>query len=120
MPEKTKNENLQVPSRQNLPISALYAEFAQRRVPEELRMELQLADGATYGDALTKFLFDAAIKERSVPAAREIRESVEGKANQRRTAVAEEKVHLLVSYEDPPLLKMMPKGSPDAPHEETS
>jgi hypothetical protein len=118
MPEKTKSENLQLPSKQNLPISGLYADFAQKRVPQEVRMQLQLADGATYGDALAKALFDAAIKG-SVPAFREIRESIEGKSNQRRTAVGEEKFEVVVTCESP-LLQMVPKDSPDAPHEEIS
>jgi hypothetical protein len=103
----------------SLPISGLYAEFAQKPLPEELRTERNLEEGATFGDAVAAALFAAAIKG-SVPAARELRESVEGKANQRRTAVAEEKFEVLVTYEKPPVLKMLPKGSPDAPHEETS
>src|SRR5215472_4690328 len=115
MPGKPKNENLQLPcgpnentnpssSPTNLPISALYAEFAQRDVPEQLKMELDLPpDVVTYGQALAKVLFNAAIKG-NVAAAREIRESIEGKANQRRNAVGGERVEVLVTWEKSPLL----------------
>jgi hypothetical protein len=126
MPEKPKNENVQLPCRpndntnasgppENLPISGLYAKFAQRAVPEELKTELHLPDGVTYGEALAMALFKAAIKG-SVLAAREIRESAEGKASTRRNPEGPQKFELLVSYE-PPLLAMVPKDNPDAPHE---
>jgi hypothetical protein len=126
MSEKPKNDNLQLPCRSDqntaasgfpgdLPISSLYAKFAQRAVPEEMRAELHLADGATYGEALVKAQFDAAIKEKNVSAAREIRESVEGKANPRRNPVAR-KFEVVVSYESP-LSPMLPKGTTDVVNE---
>jgi hypothetical protein len=126
MPEKPKNENVQLPCRrhentnasrppENLPISGLYASFALRAVPEELRTELHLPDGVTYVEALATVLFNAAIKG-NVPAAREIRESVEGKASPRRNPEGPQKFEIIVTYESP-LLKMVPKDKPDAPHE---
>ena len=126
MPEKPKNEDVQLNCRpdentnasgssKDLPISGLYSDLARRVLPEELRTELHMSHGATYGDALAKALFDAAIKG-NVLASREIRESVEGKASQRRIAEGPQKFELLVNYE-PPLLAMVPKDNPDAPHE---
>jgi len=100
---------------ENLPISGLYAEFAQKFVREELRIELDLAKGATFGDAVAAVLFAAAIKG-SIPAAREIREAVEGKSNQRSSRVAAEPIEVLVTYESP-LSQMMPKDSLDEPNE---
>ena len=70
-----------------------------------------MAEGATYGEALAMALFNAAIGG-SVPAAHELRESVEGKANQRRNPVTEEKFEVVVSYE-PPLSRMLPEGTTD-------
>jgi hypothetical protein len=118
MTEKPKNDNLQLPCRsgqntdasgfpEDLPISSLYAKFAQRAVPEEMRAEIHLANGTTYGEALTMALYNAAIKG-SVPAAREIRESIEGKAGQRRSPGARN-FEVVVTYE-PPLSPMLPKG----------
>jgi hypothetical protein len=66
----------------NRPISDLYAEFAQRPVPEKLRRALGLAKGATFAEAQTVSLFIAA-SNGNVQAAREIREGIEGKANER-------------------------------------
>ena len=125
MSEKAKNENLQPPlgpdesrnpsgAPKNLPISGLYSEFALKALPEDLRIELDLAEGTTFGEALGACLFEAAIKG-SVPAAREIREAVEGKANQRSNPVAAKGFEVLVRYEQPPLSKMMSADSPDVP-----
>ena len=94
----------------------MYAELAQKALPKELRMELHLAEGATYGDALAMVLFDAAIKG-SIPAAREIREAIEGKANQRPKPVGAEGFDVIVTYEQPLLSQMLPADSSDAPHE---
>jgi len=127
MPEKPTNENLQFPRRpgenrnpscapNKLPISGLYAEFARKTLPDELRLELHLAEGANYGNALARGLFDAAIKG-SIPAAREIREAIEGKANQRPKPVGAESFEVIVTYEQPPLSQMLPADSSDAPHE---
>jgi hypothetical protein len=78
-------------------------------------MQLRLRDTATYGDALVKVLFDEAIKG-NISAVREIRESIEGKVSQRRNPEGPQKFELVVSYE-PPILAMVPKDNPDAPHE---
>lgn len=129
MPEKTKNDNMQLPCRPDektnatssltcLPISSQYLEFARRALPEELRMELELAKGAAYGEGLVKVMFDLAIKEKNVSAGREIRESIEGRAAQRRNPDGPQKFEVVVTYESP-LLKMVPKDNQDAPHEET-
>ena len=123
MPEKPKNENAQLNCRPDentnaigsptcLPISSLYLEFARKALPEQLRMELDLGSGANYGEGLAKVMFDAAIKEKNVSAAREIRESIEGKANMRRNPVGAQKFELVVTYE-PPLSRMLPEGSKD-------
>jgi hypothetical protein len=126
MLEKEKIEDLQLPSkpaenrnssgpRNILPISGLYAELAQEPLPEELRIELHLEVGATFGDAVGAALFAAAIKG-SVPAARELRESIEGRANQRPREVAGP-IEVHVVYDNPPLSKMMPNESADMPSE---
>jgi hypothetical protein len=99
----------------DLPISGSCADLAGKLLPETLRTELNLEDGATFGDALAAVLFAAAIKG-NIRAAREIREAIEGRANQRSNRVAAEPIEVLVKYE-PPLSQMMPKDSPDAPNE---
>ena len=81
-------------------------------------MKLHLPEGVSFGDALAAGLF-AAAAQGNVPAAREIREGIEGKATQRRNPEGPQKFELLVTYESP-LLKMVPKDSADAPHEEIS
>ena len=121
MPEP-KNDNLQ-PNRsdqktdtsgfpEDLPISSLLAKFAQRAVPEEMRAELHLANGAAYAEALAKALFEAAIKEKSVRAVHEIRESIEGKANQRRNPMGRG-YEVVVTYEKPPISRILPEGTTD-------
>jgi hypothetical protein len=99
----------------DLPISGSCADLAGKLLPETLRTELNLEDGATFGDALAAVLFAAAIKG-NIRAAREIREAIEGRANQRSNRVAAEPIEVLVKYE-PPLSQMMPKESPDGPNE---
>jgi len=98
-----------------LPISGSYAQFAEKILPEELRVDLDLAEGATYRDGLAAVLFRAAIKG-SVRATHEIREGIEGRADQRRNPVAAGPITIHVEYE-PPLSKMMPKDSADTPNE---
>jgi hypothetical protein len=121
MPEKPKDEFVQIQRRpsentpESTPISSLYLELARRVLPEELRLELQLEAGATYGYALAKALFDGAIKG-DVRATREIRESIEGKAPQRRNQEGPHKFEVIISYE-PPLVAMLPKDDPGLPHE---
>jgi hypothetical protein len=122
MLKKPKNESVQLPCRPdentdasacpaNLPISRLYVELAQKTVPEELRVELHLAEGATYGEAVAMALFNAAIGG-SVPAAHEIRESIEGKSSQRRNPEGRQTFEVVVNYE-PPLSRMLPEGTTD-------
>jgi hypothetical protein len=116
MPKKPTNENGQLPRRpdrntpESLPISSQYLEFARRALPEELRLELHLEVGATYCVALARILFDDAMKG-NVPAAREIRESIEGKAPKRRDLEGPRAIEIIVSYE-PPILAMLPKDTP--------
>jgi hypothetical protein len=118
-----KNENVQLPCRPDekanaissptcLPISSQYSEFAREALPEELRIELALGNGATYGKGVVKAMFDAAIKEKNVSAAREIRESIEGKAAPRRNPEGPQKFELVVTYE-PPLSRMLPESTSD-------
>jgi|SRR5215469_277399 len=127
MSEKPKNENLQRQCRPNenanasgspnqLPISSLYAELARRVVPEKLKMELHLEGVATYGEAVAMVVFNDALKGK-VAAVREIRESIEGRANQRPKPVGAGKFEVIVSYEEPPLLKMLPQDSSDSTNE---
>jgi hypothetical protein len=127
MSEKSKPENSQLPWKPGenrnasdnsikLPVSGLYAGFAGRVLPEERRIELGLAEGATWGDAVVAGLFAAAAKG-SVQAAREIREAVEGKANRRSNPVAAKGFEVFVTYEQPPLSKMMSADGPDTPQE---
>ena len=64
------------------PISDRYEVLADTVLPDDLRRKLSLKEGATYGDALALRIFHAAIKG-APPAAREVREAIEGKADQR-------------------------------------
>jgi hypothetical protein len=79
------------------PISDSYAEFAQRPLPEKLRRELGLQEGVTFAEAQTMSLFTAAAKG-SVTAAREIREAIEGKANERWDPKVPENATIRVVY----------------------
>jgi hypothetical protein len=64
------------------PISDRYAAMAEEPLEEALRLELKIPKGSTYGDALARAQWRAAIKG-NTGAAREIREAIEGKATQR-------------------------------------
>jgi hypothetical protein len=64
------------------PLSDTSGEFAGRRLPEELRLQRGLWDGATFADAVTQALFMSATNG-DVSAARELREGIEGKASER-------------------------------------
>lgn len=99
----------------NRPISDLYAEFAQRPVPEKLRRTLGLAKGATFAEAQTVSLFIAA-SNGNVRAAREIREGIEGKANERPKTVDGGEFEVHVTYEDPLPARQdtTPKASQDS------
>ena len=100
----------------NLLISGSYAKLAQKALPEADRIALGLAEGATYNDGVAMVLFGAAMKG-NVPAARELREGIEGRANQRLKPVGAESFEVVVTWEQPPLSQMLPADSPDAPHE---
>jgi hypothetical protein len=71
------------------PISDRYHEFAEQVLEERTRIALGLPKGATNGDALTIQQFRAGFKS-NTPAAREIREAIEGKATQRLEIVGED------------------------------
>jgi hypothetical protein len=64
------------------PMSDAYGEYAERLLPEKFRLELSLEEGATFAEAVTQGLFLSAMKG-NVPAARELREGSEGKADVR-------------------------------------
>jgi hypothetical protein len=103
----------------NRPISDLYAEFAQRPVPEKLRRRLGLAKGATFAEAQTVILFIAA-GNGDVRAAREIREGIEGKANER-SEIVDRRFDVEVGYETPPkaIQDTTPEASPDTTSPDT-
>ena len=91
------------------PLSDLYAEFAQRPVPEKLRRALGLAEGVTFAEAQTHSLFVAA-SSGNVRAAREIREAIEGRAGERSSDPERpQPVELRVVYDDP-----LPGKKPEA------
>ena len=95
------------------PISDSYAEFARRPLPEKLRRELGLEKGVTFAEAQTMSLFTAAAKG-SVTAAREIREAIEGKANERWDPKVPENAIIKVVYET---RKPKPESSPETTEE---
>ncbi|MGB9242890.1 MAG: DUF5681 domain-containing protein [Candidatus Acidiferrales bacterium] len=99
----------------NRPISDFYAEVAQRPVPEKLRRTLGLARGATFAEAQTVSLFIAA-SNGDVRAAREIREGIEGKANER-SKIEHRGFDINISYEDPP--KAIQNTTPEASQDTT-
>jgi len=82
------------------PISDRYDSLAEMPLPEARRLELGLREGATNADALAKRIFDAAIDGR-LPAAREVREAIEGKSNRRTEPMGPREVTIHVLYEDP-------------------
>ena len=71
------------------PISDRYHEFAEQLLDERARIALGLPKGATNADALTIQQFRAGFKG-NTPAAREIREAIEGKSTQRLEIVGED------------------------------
>jgi hypothetical protein len=126
MPGKGKIENLRPPWKpgesgnpsgrpKKRPLSDLYAEFAERPVPEKLRRALGLAEGATFAEAQTLSLFLAA-SNGNIQAAREIREAIEGKAGPRPNPEHREVFELRMVY-DPPL-ENEPEASPDTTPED--
>jgi hypothetical protein len=60
------------------PISDRYAHIAEEKLPENIRKNLKLGPGATYGDAIAMRTFQAAL-EGDIAATREVREAIEGK-----------------------------------------
>jgi hypothetical protein len=85
------------------PLSDAYGQCAERRLPEKIRRRLGLPEGTTFADALTQALFLSAING-NVPAARELREATEGRAEVRSKEPAGE-VQLTVVYETTPRVK---------------
>lgn len=77
------------------PISERYNELAELLLPEKDRVKLGLPVGSTYGDALVLSVYKAALAGRT-DAAREIRESIEGRAPQRMQAAVPEKCETLI------------------------
>jgi hypothetical protein len=65
------------------PISDAYEAVADLPLPEDLRAKLKLPKGAKYRDAVALRQFQMAIIKGNSPAAKEIREAIEGKATQR-------------------------------------
>jgi len=83
------------------PISDRYAERAETPLPEKERIKRGLPMGATYGDALALGQFNAALNGRT-EAAREIRESIEGKVSQREISEpAKKDICIRVVYDEP-------------------
>lgn len=89
------------------PISDAYEKVAGLKLPEDLRVKLGLPKGSLYRDAIAIQQIRAAIKGNS-PAAKEIREAIEGKATQRVELVGGEDappvgiVYELVDHPKPP------------------
>src|ERR1700677_586006 len=87
------------------PLSSAYIEFAERRLPERLRRSLGLPEGATYTDALAEALFRSALNG-NVPAARELREATEGRADVRpKEPAGDVEIQFRVLYEQTPRVK---------------
>jgi hypothetical protein len=64
------------------PITELYAQLCDVKLPEDIRLQLKLAPGATWGHAGVLGTYRAMIKGQH-GAAKEIREAIEGKATAR-------------------------------------
>jgi uncharacterized protein DUF5681 len=93
-------------------LSDAYGELVERRAPEELRIRFGLWEGATFADVITKALIDSSING-NVPAARELREATEGKADVRPREPAEDvEIQFKVVYEQTPRIK---RPDPDNP-----
>ncbi len=84
------------------PISDRYAERAETPLPQKERIKRGLPMGATYADALALGQFNAALNGRT-EAAREIRESIEGKVSTREISElpAKKEITIHVKYEKP-------------------
>lgn len=83
------------------PISARYATFAEVPLPEKRCRELGLAPGSTYGDGVTKALYEMAMNGKR-GAAREIREGIEGRTVERPEASGPGIATLHVVYDKAP------------------
>lgn len=79
LPGKSGNPSGRKPKR---PLSFKYEQTLEMSIPESLRKRLNFPPGATYADTIAIAMAIAAI-EGDTNAAREIREAVEGKADQR-------------------------------------
>ena len=80
-----------------VPFSDRYDSLAEMLLPEARRLELGLWEGATFADAVVKSIYEAAI-DGDTRAAREIRESIEGRCNAR-TEAAGSQFEFVVQYE---------------------
>jgi hypothetical protein len=96
------------------PISDRYNFLVEMRLPKKLRLELGLWKGATYADALAMRQIDAAIAG-NCQAAREVREAIEGKSNQRLETVDAEPFTVLVRYENAPQSNKLPNDASSDP-----
>jgi Family of unknown function (DUF5681) len=81
------------------PISDCYEEMAGRELPENVRIQHGLPEGATYGEALAMVMFKHAL-EGKTDAAREIREAIEGKTGNRQEVSQNRDVQIRVTYDD--------------------
>jgi uncharacterized protein DUF5681 len=116
MPGRGRIENLRPPWKpgesgnpsgrpKKRPLSSTYVEFAERRVPDKFRRSLGLPENATFADAITQALFLSAING-NVPAARELREATEGKADVRpKDPAGDTEIRFKVIYEQTPRIK---------------
>ena len=81
------------------PISEAYDDMVRNELPEEIRRSARMPKGSTWADAIALQMARQALKG-EVPAAKEIREAIEGKAMQRiELSRSEEKpAELMVVY----------------------
>jgi hypothetical protein len=84
------------------PISTRYAAFAEIPLPEKRCRELCLAPGSTFGDGVTKKLYEMAMDGRP-GAAREIREGIEGRTAERPEVSTPGIATLRVVYDKAPM-----------------
>jgi len=102
------------------PISARYAAFAEIPLPEKRCRELGLAPGSTYGDGVTKALYETAMDGRP-GAAREIREGIEGRTAERPEVSANGIATFHVVYDQAPTKRRVDahgdKSAPTSPED---
>jgi hypothetical protein len=93
--------------RPNRPLTQAYDEILRSPVPEAERKAMRLAPGVTWAQAIAQSKVRQACRHtgNSVPAAKEMRESVEGKSVQRIELSGERSVQVNVVFDDPPPAK---------------